>query len=125
MRVLSFISKYTAMINCIALVAASGAAWADADDIFTNGTAYTVNDKQPWAEAVAVSDKEIVYVGDSAGAKEYIGEKTKVIDASGKMILHGFVSGHDHLIASNWTKAGVDLNGAKNKDETFALIKNM
>jgi predicted amidohydrolase YtcJ len=35
---------------------------------------YTVNSQQPWAEAVAVSGNEIVYVGDNAGAIRIAGE---------------------------------------------------
>jgi hypothetical protein len=34
-----------------------------ADIVFTNGSIYTVNDVQPWAEAVAVKDKRIHFVG--------------------------------------------------------------
>ena len=94
-----------------------------ADYVFTGGKVYTVNDKQPWAEAVAIKGNKIVYVGDDAGAKTYTDDNTKVIDASGKMILPGFVSGHDHLTASNWTKAGVDLFSARSKADYLRMIK--
>ena len=40
-----------------------------ADTIFTGGKVYTVNKKQPWAEAVAVAGNKIAYVGDAAGAE--------------------------------------------------------
>ena len=46
---------------------------ASADRIFTNAKVYTVNSQQPWAEAVAVSGNEIVYVGENAGALELAG----------------------------------------------------
>ena len=39
-----------------------------ADTVLTNGRVYTVNEKQPWAEAVAMRGDEIVYVGDAEGA---------------------------------------------------------
>ena len=35
----------------------------------------------------------------------------------------GFISAHDHLIASNWTSAGVQIYDAKDKEETLKLIK--
>lgn len=38
------------------------------------GNIYTVDKKQPRAEAVAIKDGKFIYVGDEAGAKEYIGE---------------------------------------------------
>ena len=94
-----------------------------ADIIFTNGKVYTVNETQPWAEAVAVKGNKIIFVGNSLEVEKYKGASTEVVDLEGKMMLPGFVSGHDHLIASNWTKAGVNLFPAKNKEEYLALIK--
>jgi hypothetical protein len=40
-----------------------------------------------------------------------------------KMFLPGFVSGHDHLIASMWMFFGVDLYSAQSKEEYLKLIK--
>ena len=94
-----------------------------ADYVFTGCKVYTVNEKQPWAEAFAVKRNKIVYVGDVAGAKVFIGGKTKEVDTSGQMVLPGFISGHDHLTASNWTKAGVDLFSARSKAEYLLMIK--
>jgi len=39
------------------------------------------------------------------------------------MLLPGFVSGHDHLIASMWMSFGVDLYSAQSKEEYLKLIK--
>jgi hypothetical protein len=94
-----------------------------ADYVFANGKIYTVNEKQPWAEALAVKGNKIVYVGDAAGVAAYQGEGTEVIDLGGKMLLPGFISAHDHLIASSWTSAGVNLFDAKTKKEYLKLIK--
>ncbi len=94
-----------------------------ADFVLTNAYVYTVDEDNPEAEAVAVRDSKIVYVGDAAGVQALVAESTEVIDASGRMVLPGFVSGHDHLTASNWTKAGVDLFAAKSREEYLQLIK--
>ncbi|MGH0516697.1 amidohydrolase [Bacillus cereus] len=67
-----------------------------ADTIFINGKVYTVEAKQPWAEAVAIAKGKIIYVGDTKGAKKYKGKSTKVIDLKEKMLLPGFVDGHLH-----------------------------
>ena len=40
-----------------------GSAPSVADTVYTNGAIYTVNEAQPWAEAVAVSDGIITVVG--------------------------------------------------------------
>ena len=94
-----------------------------ADYIYTNAQVYTLDETQPWAEAVAVKGNKIVYVGDTAGAEALTGNGTEVIDATGNMILPGFVSGHDHLTASNWTKAGVDLFSGRSKEDYLRMIK--
>ena len=82
-----------------------------------------MDEKNPEAQAVAVRGNKIVYVGDAVGAQAHIGNATNVIDLQGKMVLPGFVSGHDHLIAARWMNYGVDLYQAKNKEEYLNLIK--
>ena len=96
---------------------------AVADYVFTNAKVYTVNSKQEWAEAVAVSGNKIIYVGDAAGAAAYTDDNTRTFDLAGKMVLPGFVSAHDHLIASDWISYGVQLYAAKSKAEYLQLIK--
>lgn len=100
------------------------AAVEPASHVFRNAKVYTVNDEQPWAEALVVRGKQIVYVGGAAGTDAFVGDATQVHDLAGKMVLPGFVSGHDHLIASNWTKAGVSLFGAASKEEVLARIRD-
>ena len=80
-----------------------------ADKVFTNGKIYTVNEAQPWAEAVAIKDKKIVFVGTSKEAKAYIGDNTKTTDLKGKMMLPGFIEGHIHPVTGALATVGVDL----------------
>ena len=51
----------------------------DAENILAEkviyGHFYTVDKKQPRAEAVAISGGHFVYVGDAEGVKEFIGDK--------------------------------------------------
>ena len=67
-----------------------------ADLIFENGTVYTVDAKHSEAKAVAVKDGKIVYVGTTAGLKDWRGHKTEIIDLKGKMLLPGFIDTHNH-----------------------------
>ncbi|NKB65383.1 MAG: amidohydrolase family protein [Gammaproteobacteria bacterium] len=62
-----------------------------------DGAVYTVNDSLPRAQAVAVSDGEIVFVGNNAEAEEYIADNTEVIELQGKMLLPGFIDSHNHV----------------------------
>ena len=65
---------------------------ATASIVFHTGKVYTVNERQPWATAIAVKNESIVYVGDDEGALELVGPDTRVVDLAGKMLLPGFLS---------------------------------
>ena len=94
-----------------------------ADFVFIGGKVYTVNEKQPWAEAVAVKGNKIIYVGDTEGAEAFVGAGTEQHDLAGRMLLPGFFSAHEHLIASGWMNLGVQLGGAEAKEDYLKLIK--
>lgn len=69
------------------------------DTVLRNGFVYTVDGKNSVAQAVAVDDGKIVYVGGNAGAKRYIGSGTEVIDLKGRMVMPGLHEGHIHDIS--------------------------
>ncbi len=67
-----------------------------ADLVITNGLIYTVNEAQPWAEALAVKEGRILCVGDSNEVSGFIGEQTEVIDLQGRLVMPAFVDAHMH-----------------------------
>ncbi|MEM7344018.1 MAG: amidohydrolase [Chloroflexota bacterium] len=70
----------------------------EADVVFLNGAIYTVDLDQPWAEAVAIQDDILTYVGSDAGVEDFIGDDTIIIDLDGKMMLPGIHDVHVHPI---------------------------
>jgi predicted amidohydrolase YtcJ len=72
-------------------------AQSTADTVYTNGKIYTVNEKQPWAEAVAIKDGKFVKVGSNADVKANTGKGTKVIDLKGQFVVPGFHDTHVHI----------------------------
>lgn len=102
--------------------AAALAAGGKADIVFRNGPVYTVNGGREWARAVAVRHKHIVYVGDDAGVRSFIGPRTRVVDLAGKMLLPGFVEGHIHPVGGAVITRGVDLQ-FDTRDETLDALK--
>ncbi|MCF8069213.1 MAG: amidohydrolase [Desulfobacterales bacterium] len=80
-----------------------------ADLVMKNGRIYTVDRNKSWSEAVAVTDKMIVYVGDSDGVESYVGPDTQVIDLKGKMVMPGFIDSHMHISAVTAEGDGVAL----------------
>lgn len=79
-----------------------------ADYVFKNGAVYTLDVKNPKAEAVAIAGKKIVYVGNNSGVDALTGKETKVVDLKGKMLLPGFVESHIHPWLAMFA-AGADL----------------
>ncbi len=67
------------------------------EKIYHNGTIITMNDEQPTAEAIAVSDGRIVFVGSKSDALEMREGGTELIDLDGRTMLPGFVDAHGHV----------------------------
>lgn len=68
-----------------------------AETLVLNGNLYTLNPRQPWAEALAIRDGKIIAVGSNAQIDEYRSGATQIIDAAGRMVLPGLVDTHCHL----------------------------
>ena len=64
-------------------------AQAPADLVLVNGKIWTVDDKRPEVEAVAVLGNRIAAVGSTEEIRKWIGANTKVIDLQGKRVTPG------------------------------------
>ena len=82
-----------------------------ADLVFKNGNVYTVNDRKPTAEAVAVTGDRIVFVGSNVEAQKYVGKNTRVIDLAGKTMLPGLTDAHHHLSGVGFREMTLNLEG--------------
>jgi predicted amidohydrolase YtcJ len=67
-----------------------------ADTVYTNGRIYTVNEDQPWAEAVAIRDGEFIVVGTNDDAAAVTGSGTNVVDLAGAFAMPGIGDTHIH-----------------------------
>ncbi|MDX1518139.1 MAG: amidohydrolase family protein [Woeseiaceae bacterium] len=81
-----------------------------ADAVYRNGRIYTVDSYRKWAEAIAIDEGRIVYVGDNAGADDFIGDETKVYNLKGRMMMPGFQDAHVHPIVSGIDALACDLS---------------
>jgi predicted amidohydrolase YtcJ len=82
-----------------------------ADLVIENGYIYTVDEKNPLVEAMAVKEKTIVYVGKNAGVKKWIGKDTQVIDMKGRLVLPGLIDSHAHATSGVSDIYAVSLYG--------------
>ena len=95
---------------------------APADTLITNARIYTMNAKEPWAQAMAVRGGNIVAVGSDKAIAEYQGPSTDIIDAKGRIALPGLVDAHVHLMAGAAQLEQIALNDAKTLDDFQRLI---
>ncbi len=70
---------------------------APADTIFFNGVIYTADKAHAIAQAVAIRDDKIVFVGNDSRAQSYIGPKTIQINLKSRLLMPAFTDAHAHL----------------------------
>jgi predicted amidohydrolase YtcJ len=74
----------------------SAAALGSADLVITDARVYTANQERAVAQALAIRDGKIVFVGTAAEAGSWIGPKTAVEHLAGKLVLPGLIDSHIH-----------------------------
>lgn len=87
-----------------------------ADLIFVNGNVYP-GAGLARAQAIAVSGKRIVAVGNTTEVFKYKGKDTKTVDLGGGFVMPGFNDAHLHLASGGQEKLQVNLLGSKSLQE--------
>lgn len=90
-----------------------------ADAVYINGSIWTGIAGTERAEAIAVSDGRIIFVGDTDGARAFKGGDTKLVDLAGKFVTPGFIDNHTHFLRGAFGLASVQLRDAATP-EAFA-----
>ncbi|MFN3840525.1 MAG: amidohydrolase [Cyclobacteriaceae bacterium] len=109
---------------CVGLAAALACKpKTEADLIIYGGRIYTVNDKQPVVEAVVVRGDKIEFVGTEKEAMRFKGEKTQLINLTGKTMTPGLIEGHGHLMGVGYNELNLDLMDVKSYDELVMRVK--
>ncbi|MEE1746202.1 MULTISPECIES: amidohydrolase [unclassified Streptomyces] len=90
--------------------------------VLRNARIHTVDPALPEAQAMAVVDGRIAWLGPDEDARGWTGPDTHVIDAGGKLVLPGFIDAHNHVRLGS-DDACVQLSGARTLDEVHARIR--
>ena len=100
------------MKRCIPLLIALFAACGPenpADLILLNGQVYTLDERRPTAEAVAIRGEHILAVGASDEIRMLASVDTRVIDLDGAFVSPGFNDSHVHVEGTGALLVGVNL----------------
>jgi hypothetical protein len=91
------------------------------DLLLTNGNIYTVTEKQPKAEAVAVKGNRIVFVGSNDDAKKF--HAAKIVDLRGRTVVPGFTDSHCHIFGIGEREMRLNLEGTNSLGDFLARVK--
>jgi predicted amidohydrolase YtcJ len=102
-----------ALATCSGAACRTGPAAPPADAVYLNARVWTGEAAQPDAEALAVRDGRLVFVGDTAGARALAGPSTTIVDLAGRRVVPGFNDAHWHLP----TRRSADLGDSRTVTE--------
>ena len=69
---------------------------SEPDVILYNANVWTVNARQPQAQAIAISGGRFLAIGTNADVLPLASGSAKKIDLAGKTVLPGFIDAHSH-----------------------------
>src|SRR5881396_2573458 len=94
-----------------------------AETIFINGNIYTVNENQPSAQAIAVKNDRIIFVGGNADGEKFRVGKTHIVDLAGKTVMPGFSDSHCHIFGIGEREMTLNLEGTNTREDFLAKVK--
>lgn len=100
--------QFHKLLAAVALCATGSIALAqdadqDADLVLTNGRIYTVDQANPWPQALAIRDGKLTVVGSAQDVAEVTGPETQSIDLGGAFVMPGVQENHVHASSAGAT----------------------
>jgi predicted amidohydrolase YtcJ len=109
------------VLSLFCAVISSMSAAQEVDLLFANGNIYTVDERQPSAEAIAVKGDRIVFVGSNSEAKKF--NAPRVVDLGGKTVVPGLTDSHCHIFGIGERELRLNLEGTNSLDDFLAKVK--
>ena len=91
--------------------------------VFLNGNVYTGAEEPPYAEAVAVRDQRILFVGSNAEAKQKY-PKARVVDLEGKTVVPGLTDSHCHIFGIGDREMRLDLERTDTLEKFLSKVQD-
>jgi len=93
-----------AFLLAVSVATAQSLTTPPADRVYRNGVIFTEDSQHRTAQALAIRDGRIVYVGENRGVALFVGSATVTIDLQGHFLMPGLIDGHMHPL-----EAGLQL----------------
>jgi predicted amidohydrolase YtcJ len=92
----------------------------DVDLVLMNGNVYTVNQKQPRAQAIAVKGDRIAFVGSNDDARKF--HARRVVDLQHRTLVPGLTDSHCHIFGIGERELTLNLEGTNTLTEFLAKV---
>lgn len=94
-----------------------------ADRVYQNAKIYTANVNNDFAQAIAVKDGKIIYIGTNNGISAHIDNNTQIFDVENRLIIPGIHDVHLHpLEASSSISSSCQLDSQETDPENFISV---
>ena len=111
-----------AALALVSVARPAAAQQSAADLIVTNARIYTVDRNRPMAQAMAIREGRVLFVGSERGALALRGSGTRVLDLEGRTVIPGMTDAHVHLHGLGTALQIVDLVGTRTYQEVIDRV---
>lgn len=123
--------KLIALILAVCMLAVAASCCAQAAtatnpvaDKVLFGNVVTMDDNNTVAEAIAVKDGKIIFIGSVDDVREYTGEDTEIYDYGSNVIYPGFIDAHTHMgLVATMLVDGAMLDAGLKLRQNAELVK--
>src|SRR5262249_11901277 len=94
-----------------------------ADLVLINGHVITMNPRQPTAQAIAIQQERIVWVGSDEEASKLFGRNIRRADLHGATVLPGIIDAHTHMLELGKSLLRLNLKDVSTPEEAVDRVK--
>ncbi|MFY0628866.1 MAG: amidohydrolase [Flavobacteriaceae bacterium] len=87
--------------------------------MYFNGKIFTINDSNPWAEALVIEGNKILFVGSNTDATSFAEQGVTKIDLQGRVVLPGIHDVHMHPMEVGSTTTSFSLSETVTNAENY------
>src|SRR5215813_5693047 len=105
------------------VVPPAGSRSRHADLLLFNARVITMDPKHPAAEAIAIQQDRIAWVGSNAEARKIFGANVRSVDLHGATVLPGIIDAHTHLVELGKSLLRLNLKDVATPEEAVDRVK--